>query len=129
MKKFILLLFLGVFALSVNAQVVTSDPDTITNAGTADAIVKPGGGSVVVGVQVVVTKISGTVAGNCKLFGSIDGLNYVQIETTDSLALTDVATQTYIWQVAPSPYDKLKCTCTGSGTMSAGILAKAIRRD
>jgi len=70
-----------------------------------------------VSIQPVVTEVSGTTAGKVKLYGTIDGTNYVQL---DSLVLADVTTaQTKIWNITPNKYPKYKVEGVGTGTMNA----------
>lgn len=74
----------------------------------------------------VVTKVSGTVNGNAKLYGSVDGTNYQLIRgTADTLDLTDVATNVKIWEMDSIKYPYYKITVTGVGTMKAIPTAKA----
>jgi hypothetical protein len=64
--------------------------------------------------QLVVTKVSGTVAGNAKLYGSVDGTNYALIRAAaDSLALTDVTTNSKIWEMDSIKYPYYKIVATG----------------
>jgi len=118
MKKLILLLVVLFAGLGLSAQTnFTNSGDTITNSGTvsATAEIKNAGG---VSVQAVVTKISGTVAGTAVLQGSLDGTTYYTF-AADTLTLSDVSSQTLIWNVAENYYVNYKVLFTGSGTMSA----------
>lgn len=124
MKKLIAFLFVAclslAFASTSEAQSIVPSVDTITNSGTANLSFAPKGGEIGISAQVVITKISGTVAGNCVLQGSIIGSSWDNI-STDTLTLTDVASQTKLWQIAPAIYPQVRCLCTGSGTMAAQI--------
>ena len=118
MKKLILLLVVLFAGLGLSAQTnFTNSGDTITNSGTvsATAEIKNAGG---VSIQAVVTKISGTVAGTAVLQGSLDGSTYYTF-AADTLTLSDVSSQTLIWNVAENYYINYKVLFTGSGTMSA----------
>ena len=118
MKKLILLLVVLFAGLGLSAQTnFTNSGDTITNSGTvsATAEIKNAGG---VSIQAVVTKISGTVAGTAVLQGSLDGSTYYTF-AADTLTLSDVSSQTLIWNVAENYYVNYKVLFTGSGTMSA----------
>lgn len=74
-------------------------------------------------IQSVVTKISGTVAGTVTLQGSVDGTNYVTVNSsyTDvtSYSPTNVATSSKLFVVTGSPYRYYRLSYTGAGTMSA----------
>lgn len=127
MKNLILLFALSFIGMSLGQGVVTSMKsnyglisDTATNTGTAYvelAITKTWSK---ISVQAVVTKISGTVAGNVLLQASLDGVNYKDI-STDTLSNSDQTTNTKIWIVEGSPYAYYRLLLTGSGTMAATI--------
>ena len=110
-------------------QATGAATDTVTNAGTAYVAKAFKGGARVVGVQVAVTKVSGTVAGNIILSGSLDGTNYHDIDT---LTATNTAGTKYYAPFVISgnaaPYTNYKLTHTGTGTMvsilSAILLGK-----
>lgn len=76
-----------------------------------------------VGIQTIITKVSGTVAGTSVLYGSIDGVNFVS--TGDTLTNTNVATNSFLVTKA-TPYKYWRILTTGSGTMSATTAAKII---
>lgn len=130
MKRLVLLFMMLVGCLSLNAQSVTmtNSGDTIVDTGSKYLILKVNNKASNVAFQAVVTKVSGTVAGTVLLQGSIDGVNYKDI-STDTLNLTDVATQSYLWTVSANPYLYYRLAGTGSGTMSAILTGYAIRRD
>lgn len=77
--------------------------------------------NVAVGIQPVITKVSGTVAGTSILYGSIDGTNYVA--TGDTLTNTNVSKNTKIIKLSTPVYRKYRIITTGSGTMSATTAA------
>lgn len=125
MKKILILLFLFALLGSTSAQFASglmikqTTSDTIkTGALTVTKYITLTSGYNAVGIQSVVTKVDGTPAGNAKLYGSIDGTNYVQI-SADTLAIANVATSTKIWTLTGIPYAKLKLVYTGVGTMRA----------
>lgn len=94
--------------------------DTVTNTATKWVKTQVQSGYNTVSIQAVVTKISGTVAGNVILQGSNDGTNYVSIGL-DTLATTDVTTNTHVFTVQDSPYEYYRLSYTGSGTMAAKL--------
>lgn len=116
-------LMLFVFTDS-NAQTITSftGSDTIANTATVnlDLIVR---NFYETGVfQVTNTKLSGTAAGTTLFQGSVDGTNYISL---DSLVNTNVTTNTKIFTDAPVRYPYYRLTTTGVGTMSVITVGKA----
>ncbi len=124
--KFLSLIFGFMLFISVQtkAQVITTftGSDTIVNTATVncDLILRNAYSSGA--FQVVNTKVSGTVAGNTLFQGSVDGTNYV---TLDTLTNTDQTTNTKIIIQTPPTYPYYRFKYTGSGTMSAIMVAKA----
>lgn len=123
MKKIFLLLMLCFFVGAVSAQfasgvqVKQTTSDTIkTGALTVNKIVPLTAGYQSASFQVVVTKVSGTVAGKVYFKGTIDGTNYVNI---DSLTLANVTTNTKVFTDVPAKYAKYNLQGVGSGTMNA----------
>src|SRR6478735_6584286 len=129
MKKFIIaafsmLLFSAGFAQVEVCQGAQVAGDTIVNTATVNKLVGTGGRSTgaysAAGVQIVITKISGTVAGTTKLQGSLNGTNWEDIGS--AFTHTDVASQAKLFTVTGGvPYTYLRTTSTGSGTMSAKV--------
>jgi hypothetical protein len=69
-------------------------------------------------VQIVLTKISGTVAGTTKIQGSLNGTNWEDIGT--AFTNTDVASQAKLFTITGGvPYTSIRVNSTGSGTMKA----------
>jgi hypothetical protein len=132
----ILFAFIGIYE-SVQAQVVhtfpvgtTAKKDTITDTGSISkplAIKKQySAGS----IQAVVTKGTGTVAGTTILQYSVDGVNYKTFNAVgDTLAHTNVATNSKIWPLTTVIYPYYRLVSTGSGTMSALIRGYAYLKN
>src|ERR1044072_413693 len=129
MKKAVLIAVCTLFiATSSIAQVETCqtspvDGDTIVNTATVNKLVGFGGRTTgaysAVGVQITITKISGTVAGTTKLQGSLNGTSWEDIGS--AYTHTD-ATQSKLFTITGGvPYTYLRTTSTGSGTMSARV--------
>lgn len=120
MKKFLFLAVavLGMFT-STYAQRATLMPlmpgDTLTNTDTLNKVFTVSAGYSSIAVQPVVTKISGTVAGNVIFQGSLDGTNYQDLDT---LALSNVATNSAVFAHAPTPYVHYRVRFITSGTQS-----------
>lgn len=109
--------------------------DTVTNTGTAYLTTRVLGNKANVTttvIQVVVTKISGTVGGTISLQGSIDGTNFKALptkETATALATITAAdaSSTYHWRIDHNPYSYYRVSWTGTGTMAASFTAKLLR--
>jgi len=107
--------------------------DTVTNTGTGVLYTKSrvsGPGTVT--VQVVVTKVSGTVAGSITLLGSLDGVNFKAIPTRETqTAITVItaadASSNYSIRLPDSPYLWYAVSWTGSATMVATFTAKIMK--
>ncbi len=113
-----------------NAQLVTTliptaAKDTLTNVDTATIYVASTQAAAISGtvatdnitrsVTVVATKVSGTVAGGVRIYGSNDGTNWQQLRghhlnqgaSTDTLALADVATNSGTFKIRDANGDIL----------------------
>lgn len=125
MKKlfFALMLLIGMAHIS-NAQVPVLMPlvagDTIANTGTVNKVFTTTGNYATVGIQVVVTKISGTVGGTVTPQVSMDGVNYVTMPGATALTNTDQTTNTAVWSLTGGvPWRYFRVRGAGTGTMSA----------
>ena len=130
MKKLLFLLVAMIAMITVDAQKAVftmTGSDTIVNTASVSVSQTYSSEYGNVAFQAVVTKVSGTVAGTVLLQGSLDGTNYVDI-STDTLSLTDVATQSKLWSVDANPYKYYRLKGTGSGTMAAIIAGYALAR-
>lgn len=119
MKK-ILLITLGLIAVGLNAQVVTSmtkSAVTMTNSTATTATLQTQYVNENTTLQAVVTKSTGTIAGTVTVAGSIDGSNYITFG--DSAYLADVTTNTHLWATTNNNYMYYKMTFLGTGTMVA----------
>jgi len=142
MKKLLIILFVGLAAISANAQVYSllnslspyAASDTVTNSGTGtltSGVISPAP-AVTTTIWVGVTKISGTVGGTITLQGSIDGTNWKAMNTPNTatalatFTATD-ASNTYHWVISGSPMPYYRVSWTGTGTMSASFIAKMFR--
>lgn len=127
MKKLIFLMAFAFIGYCANAQVkptlvtttsYTKTLDTVVNAGAKVTTAFPiGAWKAGVTVQVIVTKISGTVGGSLGLYGSMDGTNFTLIGSaaTPSDASANYSFNTTVcWKYYRVGY-------TGTGTMSASF--------
>lgn len=118
----------GVRSAKTNKQLLSSyslTSDTATNTGTTYLQITLNNYYEKVSFQPVVTKISGTAGGTVTLQGSIDGTNYVTVNTSYSTAQTmsvsNTTTNTALLTVTSSPYRYYRLSYTGTGTMSCTL--------
>jgi hypothetical protein len=123
MKRLILLfaLVLNVGAYAQRTPIEMVGTATLTNADTVYLTKTVKGTYENVSLQVVVSKLSGTVAGTAQLQGSQDGVNYIDLGLGD-LTLTDVTTNTKVWPLTNSNYYYYRIEVITSGTVSAGAV-------
>ncbi len=133
MKKFLLLACMGLglaFAMPQNAgaQVYTlaQSGDTVTNAETEYLTISVKQSYSVLSFQYVAVKLSGTVAGTATLQASLDGSNWIDLDT---LTNTNVATQTFFSYVTPNKYYYYRFACTGTGTMAARVYVYMVAKQ
>jgi len=116
MKKFLILFLavVGVISTTV-AQQATLMPlkagDTLTTSSSRDTVTKiinATAGYSALGIQVVTTKVSGTVAGKAYLYSSLDGTNYTL--TDSSAAFANQTTNTAFFTKTTTPYTYYKVT-------------------
>lgn len=107
--------------------------DSVTNTGVNWVKTKVTRAFEKIAIQAVCTKKTGTQAGTVTLQGSLDGANWVTVNTgylvndittapfttggTATLTATNVAVSTKIFVVRGSPYQWYRLSWTGSGTM------------
>ena len=129
MKKLIFGLVFSLFSFVGFSQVVDfTGADTVTNAGADTLDLTSKGSYANLAIQVYIDSVSGTPDGSAKLYSSLDGVNFVQVGS-DSLAIADVANQSYFWNIAPSKFLYYRIIVQGSGTMVVVPSAKALGRD
>lgn len=95
--------------------------DTVVNAASVTKAFKLTAGYSVVGVQFVLTKISGTVGGTTTLQVSHNGTNWFAAPGITAHTNTDVTTNTLGWSVTGAPWLWYRVNSTGTGTMSAQL--------
>jgi hypothetical protein len=133
MKKFLILLSVVVgFASTTIAQRATLFPliagDTLTTSSSRDTVTKiftATAGYSALGIQVVTTKVSGTVAGKAYLYSSLDGTNY---NLTDSSAAFANQTTNSVWFTkTTTPYVYYKVTVQDAIGGSTSTQANIVR--
>lgn len=102
--------------------------DTANNSVAKTQFVKMQEPQDIVSIQTVLTRISGAAAGVVKLLASNDGVNYVRILPTDSLKVTDVATQTKIFVLTNHAYTHYQIEYKGAGTQAVKFASTAVFR-
>lgn len=130
MKKLLILLLLCAACVVSHAQTsllsrYSVNLDTVTNTGLKSmTTLRTPGVAQNVTVSTVNTLLTGTLAGIARLWGSLDGINYSRIRSTqlqgqqvDSL-LVDPNHRVYHWVVEKSPYQYYQVQTTGVGTVT-----------
>lgn len=117
-------------AFSAQSQRATLMPlvagDTMVNSGTVSKVITFTSGYEGVAIQPVLTKLSGTAAGTLILYQSLDGTNYKS--TGDTLNLTNVTTNTTVWnKQAPVPV-YYKVYASGGSSVSAVLRVYYVAR-
>ena len=128
MKKILFLLALTSFSLFGMAQSfshTTSNPTGAINNASSDTMsystVK---NYSVVGIQPVITKATGTMAGTSVLYGSLDGINFIAVG--DTLTNTNVTTNSTVWSLSNPPYIYYRIITSGATTVTGTTVAKFI---
>jgi hypothetical protein len=133
MKKFLILLSVVVGMVSTTiAQRATLFPlvagDTLTTSSSRDTVTKVitvTAGYSALGIQVVTTKVSGTVAGKAYLYSSLDGTNYTL--TDSSAAFANQTTNTAFFTKTTTPYVYYKVTVQDAIGGSTSTQANIVR--
>jgi hypothetical protein len=137
MRKFVLSAFIALIAFvappkqsAAQVSLISTGnslaKDTVTNTAVKVLVTKVPGYQATVGIQVNVTKISGTLAGTIIPVASIDGVTYFPAGS-GTFTATDVASQGTLF-APPLGYLYYGVQWTGTGTMSGSITAKLIAR-
>lgn len=125
MKKLLFILLAAVAMITAKAQVrVVSLPDTNVNAVTS-YINYNTVQSKVKAFQASVKKVSGTVAGKVYLEATVDGGQWVKL---DSLVLTDVAAQTKVFPISATSYNSYRANFSTTGTQVSYLIFSMLRR-
>lgn len=130
MKKIISIFCLVVLCYAAKAQTAFSQTATnptgaiLNTSVDTMVLVMSGGYNAAVGIQPVITRATGTMAGTAILYGSINGTNYVA--TGDTLTLTNAATNTTIWTKSQPIYKYFRILVGGATTVTGTASAKAL---
>jgi hypothetical protein len=125
MKKILGFMVMLVLTLSITASVKAQSAilfpliagDSINTIATKDTVFKvipATAGYSAIGIQVVTTKISGTVAGKAYLYGSLDGVNYVVSDS--SAAFVDQTTNVAQFTKSNAPFTYYQVQVRESGS-------------
>lgn len=110
---FTLLTFATYAQYANNSVSKTMTGGTLTNAGTTYVTLSIGQTYEVVSFQAVITKVSGTALGMVKLQYSNDGTNYVDVDATDTLHISNQTTNTKIFVVTANKAAYYRLYCLG----------------
>jgi hypothetical protein len=109
MKKILFLALVIAFSFASQAQRASLMPlavgDTMITSASLDTVIKTipiTAGYSALGIQVVGTKVSGTVSGKAYLYGSLDGTNYTV--TDSSSAFVDQTTNAAFFTKVTVPF-------------------------
>lgn len=116
------------FGIASQAQSATLIPlaagDTLSMSSSRDTVskvIRATAGYSAIGIQVNMTKLSGTATGKAYLYGSLDGTNYVISDS--SAAFTDITTNVAQFTKSSSPFTHYKVEVrpmgAATGTQSA----------
>jgi len=100
--------------------------DTVTNTGVKRLTTVLKGYKATIGIQVDITKISGTLGGTLIPVASNDGVTWYAAGS-GSLTVTDVAAQGILF-APPLGYAYYGVQWTGTGTMAGSFVAKLVAR-
>lgn len=128
MKKFTLLILITTILLSFASYSQSSFVGTpsnptnaIVNTSTDTLKISVSKGYQSLSIQPVIVRSSGTMAGMARLFYSVNGTGYIQ---TDSVTLSNAASQYTIWQIVNKPARYLMITIGGATTVTGSASAK-----
>jgi hypothetical protein len=140
MKHLFLLVCLFAAVTIAKAQTGTSAifplvaGDTLNNTDTVFKKLPVTAGYNIIGINVDLTKISGTVAGKAILYGSTDGVTYFPTDSmsyviplTSSVSTPTVTNMAY-FQKTGAPWTSYLITATSSGTVSAQVRVRYVMR-
>lgn len=123
------------YSTNVNALIPTIDTVTNTGVKTLTGKIPVSGLRQTVTVSTVLTLASGTGSGTVTLQGSIDGVNYQTVATTQlqggqtsSYTINNVAGQVCHFVLLNNPFGYYRTTVTGSGTEVLYIKGNFISR-
>lgn len=127
MKKiFTLALMLLTFAafaqnMPTNNVAKTMTGGTLTNSGTTYVTQTIDRLYEVCSFQVVCTKVSGTLNGYVSLQYSNDGTNYIEVDITDTLHISNQTTNTKVWVITHNKAAYYRLACVGRTTQSITV--------
>lgn len=131
MKKLILIFLAFTLFIGANAQNASLIPlaagDTLSMSASSDTVskvIRATAGYSAIGIQVNMTKLSGTAAGKAYLYGSLDGTNYVISDS--SAAFTNITTNVAQFSKSSSPwtYYKVEVRPMGGSTATQSSIVR-----
>lgn len=133
MKKGIFCVLVSlVMAFTANAQratlMATVVGDTVSTSASLDTVSKVitiTGGYSALGIQVVGTKVSGTITAKAYLYGSLDGNNYQLTDSSAAFANTSGAQSVWFTKTStPYVYYKVQVRNVGGTTSTEALAVK-----
>lgn len=138
MKKILAIAFMlmtfSTYAQNLPSTAVskTMTGGTLTNSGTTYVTLAVTSFYEVCSFQVVCTKVSGTLNGYVSLQYSNDGTNYIEVDITDTLHISNQTTNSKIWVITHNKAAYYRLACVGRTTQSitcAGYFQGEGQRD
>jgi hypothetical protein len=128
MKKIFILILMVVGMTTIKAQQATlislAAGDTLSTSSSLDTVSKvinATAGYSAIGIQVVATKLSGTVVGKAYLYSSLDGTNYVVTDSSAAFANQTTNTAVFTKQTAPYTYYKVQVRAADGATSTQSV--------
>jgi hypothetical protein len=129
MKTFLLitlaLVSFGIAGISQQQFAFTGGKDSLVNTDTSYASAIVPGNVTSAAIQLTVSNHSGTLAGKAYLQGSVDGTNYIVVDSTTFVA---GASYTKVWTPTAFPYLRYRIQAIASGTQVSYLAAPAYFR-
>lgn len=131
MKRILFLLTLFAVVSATQAQSTfrqtTSNPTgAIINTASDTMFIQVNKDYTSVGIQPVITKATGTMAGTAVLYGSLDGVNYVA--AGDTLTLTNSTVNSAVWSLTNPTYSYYRIIVGGATTVTGTASAILVGR-
>lgn len=135
MKKFIsLMLVIGLFITSATAQkaslMAIATGDTVSTSSALDTVSKVitvTAGYSALGIQVVGTKVSGTITAKAYLYGSLDGSTYAVTDSASAAFANSAGAQSVFFTKTgglPYVYYKVQVRNVGATTSTEALAVK-----
>lgn len=109
---------LSFFASAQSASSSRVKGDTSVNTAAVTVALPASAVDGLTGIQITYSRLSGTISGGTAVLqGSIDGVSWSGVGT-DTLTLTNVATQGRVWPISTNAYRLYRVVISPTGTQS-----------